>query len=121
VRFRKPKPPEGLDLLDREFILATVEHGLVAPTGQTLEHDLPTSVRSLDDDDRHVLPLFTSEFGLREIYPQGSAWVSVPFGDVLRLLVGGDWDVAVIDPGSTDPREVPRANAKALLEHVAGN
>jgi SseB protein N-terminal domain len=122
VRFRKPKPPEGLDLLDREFLLATVEHGLVPPTGQTLEHDLPTSVRSLDDDaDRHVLPLFTSEYGLREIYPDGSAWVSAPFPDVLRLFVDGDWDVAVIDPGSTDPREVPRENAEALLEHVAAS
>ena len=106
--------------MDKEFILATVEPGRGSLTGQTLEHDLPTSVRSLDDDaGRHVLPLFTSEYGMREIYPQDSAWVSVTFPDVLRLFVHGDWDVAVIDPGSTDPREVPRADAEALLDHVA--
>lgn len=116
MRLRRQTPPEGLELLDRQFILATVEPGRGSLTGQTLEHDLPTSVRSLADDaGRHVLPLFTSEYGLREIYPQGSAWVSVAFPDVLRLFVGGDWEVAVIDPGSTDPRDVSREDAEALL------
>jgi hypothetical protein len=101
--------------MDKEFLVATVEHGS-ALVLQSVEHELPTSVRSLTDDaDRHVLPLFTSEYGLREIYPLGSAWVSVPFPDILRLFVDGDWDVVVVDPGSTNPQDVSRADAEALL------
>jgi hypothetical protein len=112
VRFRRQKPPEGLELLAAEFLLAPIE----PRPGQVSEDDLGTAVRSLTSAaDRYVLPLFTSEYGLREIYPQGSAWVSVPFPDVLRLFVGGDWDVLVVDPGSTNPRELSRADAEALL------
>jgi SseB protein N-terminal domain len=117
VRFRKKKPPKGIELLDGEFLLATVE----PRAGQVLEDDLMPAVRSLDDtDDRHVLPLFTSEYALRQVYPQGSAWVRVPFPEALKLFVGGDWVVAQVDPGYELTQELSRAEAKELLAHVEG-
>jgi type III secretion system (T3SS) SseB-like protein len=115
MRFRRKRAPKGVELLDGEFLLATVE----PRPGQVLEDDLAPAVRSLDDaDDRHVLPLFTSEDALRQIYPQGSAWVLVPFADALRLFVAGDWVVAQVDPGNEPTRELSRAEAKELLAHA---
>jgi SseB protein N-terminal domain len=117
VRFRKKRPPKGIELLDGEFLLATVE----PRPGQVLEDDLMPAVRSLDDaDDRHVLPLFTSEYALRQIYPQGSAWVRVPLADALKLLVAGDWVAAQVDPGHELTQELSRAEAKELLAHAEG-
>jgi SseB protein N-terminal domain len=117
VRFRKKKPPKGVELLDGEFLVATVE----PRPGQVLEDDLARSVRSLDDDaDRHVLPLFTSEYALRQVYPQGSAWVRVPFPDALRLFVAGDWMAVQVDPGYELTQELSRAEAEELLEHADG-
>jgi SseB protein N-terminal domain len=115
VRLRRKQPPKGHELLDREFLLATVE----PRPGQVLEDDLGSAVRSLDDDaDRHVLPLFTSEYALRQIYPQGSAWVRVPFPDALRLLVAGEWEAVLVDPGYELTQEVSRADAELLLAEI---
>ena len=115
MRFRKPKPPKGIELLDGEFLLATLE----PRPGQVLEDDLAPAVRSLDDAaDRHVLPLFTSEYALHQVYPQGSAWVRVPFPDALRLFVAGEWEAAQIDPGYELTQELSRAEAEELLAHV---
>jgi SseB protein N-terminal domain len=117
VRFRKAKPPNGVELLDGEYLLATVE----PRPGQVLEDDLAPVVRSFDDDaDRHVLPLFTSEYALRQVYPQGSAWVKVPFPDALRLFVAGDWEAVLVDPGYELTQELSRAEAEQLLAHVDG-
>ena len=121
MRFRKKKPSEGLELLDGEFILATVEPGRCS-TGQTSSTTCrPPCARSTTTPTATFCRSSRASTALREVYPQGSAWVSVPFPDVLRLFVDGDWDVAVIDPGSTDPREVPRADAEALLDHTGGD
>lgn len=115
MRFRKQKPPKGVELLGDDFLLATIE----PRPGQVLEDDLGPALRSLDDDaDRHVLPLFTSEYALQQIYPQGSAWVRVPFSEVLRLFVAGEWEAAVVDPGYELTQELSRAEAKELLAHV---
>jgi SseB protein N-terminal domain len=115
VRFRKKKPPKGIELLDGEFLVATVE----PRPGQVLEDDLAPSVRSLDDAaDRHVLPLFTSEYALRQVYPQGSAWVRVPFSDALRLFVGGEWVAVLVDPGYELTQELSRTEAEELLAHL---
>ncbi len=117
MRFRKAKPPKGAELLDDEFLLATVE----PRPGQVLEDDLAPAVRSLDDAaDRHVLPLFTSEYALHQIYPQGSAWVKVHFPDALRLFVDGDWEAVLVDPGYELTQELSRAEAKQLLAHAGG-
>lgn len=113
--FRRKKPPKGVELLDGEFLVATVE----PRPGQVLEDDLAPAVRSLDDEaDRHVLPLFTSEYALRTVYPQGSAWVRVPFPEALRLFVAGDWVAVLVDPGYELTQELSRAEAKELLAHV---
>jgi hypothetical protein len=114
VRFRK-KPPKGIELLDAEFLLATIE----PRPGQVLEDDLAPAVRSLDDEaEHHVLPLFTNDYALRGVYPQGSAWVRVPFPDILRLFVDGDWEALVVDPAQADGQELSRAEAEQLLAHV---
>ena len=115
MRFRRKKPPKGVELLDGEFLVATVE----PRPGQVLEDDLTPAVRSLDDEaDRHVLPLFTSEYALRTIYPQGSAWARVPFPEALRLFVAGDWTAVLVDPGYELTQELSRAEAKELLAHI---
>ena len=115
MRFGKKKPPKGIELLENEFFLATIE----PRPGQVLEDDLAPAVRSLDDDaDRHVLPLFTSEYALRQVYPQGSAWVKVPFPDALRLFVEGDWVALLVDPGYELTQELSRTEAEELLAHV---
>jgi SseB protein N-terminal domain len=117
VRFRKAKPPKGVELLDDELLVATVE----PRPGQVLEDDLAPAVRSLDDeDDRHVLPLFTSEYALSQVYPQGSAWVKVQFQDALRLFVAGDWVAMLVDPGYELTQELSRDDAERLLAHVDG-
>ncbi len=118
MRLRRRKPPDGIELLEAEFLLATIE----PRPGQTLEDDLGAAVRSLTDDaDRHVLPLFTSEYALERIYPQGSAWVRVHLPDALRLLADGDWELALIDPGYDGAREISHAQAEALLAEVASD
>jgi hypothetical protein len=115
VRFRRKKPPKGVELLEGEFLVATIE----PRPGQAPEDDLTPAVRSLDDDaDRHVLPLFTSEYALTRVYPRGSAWVRVPFPDALRLFVAGEWVAILVDPGYELTQELSRAEAKELLAHV---
>ncbi len=116
---RQPPLPDGHELLDAAFLLATVEHGPDVH-GHALEQDLKATVRSLDEPERHVLPLFTSEDVLDEIYPQGSTWVRLPLPDILRLFADGDWDAAIVDPGQADARELSREEIEQLLAHADG-
>jgi hypothetical protein len=117
VRFRR-KPPAGHELLEAEFLVATVDHGPGAG-GRVDEHDLAPAVRSLTDgSDRQVLPVFTNEYALRGVYPQGSAWVRVPFPEILRLFAGGDWEAIVVDPEHEPAQEISRSDAERLLADV---
>lgn len=101
--------------LDREFIVATTDHGL--GTGKrVLDEGLVIGFVATETTDGHpVLPVFTSERRLVEWMPQGSPWIGLEGRTMLAMFLQGEWEAVVIDPTKADGMEVTREHAEQMI------